>query len=116
MQYLVQIYYDQVVTSMKAMRPKSSDEPEQDSYTKMHAVWNNMKPFLKSALNQIYLRNSIFTSSSKASNKLLDVATKHQDELTKEFESMHLAPQQKPIVRDGKSWFNHYLINPFVID
>lgn len=98
MQYLVQIYYDQVVTSMKAMKPRSADEAEQDSYTKMHAVWNNMKPFLKSALNQIYLRNSIFTSSSTISNKVLDVP-KNQDDLTKEFESLKIATQKKTIAK-----------------
>ena len=26
------------------------------------------------------------------------------------------AHQVAPVIRDGKSWFNHHLINPFVID
>lgn len=94
MQYLIQIYYDQVVTSMKAIDQTSTSEQGTDSYTKMHAVWNTMKPFLKSALNQIYLRNSIFDSSSKITNKISNVAKK-SDDLSKEFESLNLASQKK---------------------
>ncbi len=87
---------------MKAIKNKSSDgttidgkDEAADSYTKMQAVWQSMKPFLKSALNQIYLRNSIFNSSSKISNKL-SKPNKKSDELTKEFESLNLVSSQQP--------------------
>ncbi len=84
---------------MKALKGKTTTtndggDEAADSYTKMQAVWQSMKPFLKSALNQIYLRNSIFNSSSKISNKLSKL-NKNSDELSIEFESLNLASQTK---------------------
>jgi hypothetical protein len=84
---------------MKALKGKTTTKNDGgdeavDSYTKMQAVWQSMKPFLKSALNQIYLRNSIFNSSSKISNKLSKL-NKNSDELSIEFESLNLASQTK---------------------
>lgn len=80
-QYLIQIYYEQLLTSME-----KSDQGK-DSYEKMMIAWNKMKPFLKQALTQIYLRQSMFTSTAK-SNKLASPA---RDEiLSLEFESLKI--------------------------
>ncbi|CAF0705128.1 unnamed protein product [Brachionus calyciflorus] len=80
-QYLIQIYYEQLINSVE-----KSDRTERDSYEKMMSAWNKMKPFLKQALTQIYLRQSMFTSTSKP-----DKLSPFRDEsLTLEFESLNI--------------------------
>ena len=60
-QYLIQIYYDQLLSSAESATSQES----------LLSVWNKMKPFLKQALTQIYLRQSMFTSTSSMSNKMM---------------------------------------------
>ena len=80
-QYLIQIYYDQLMNSMEI--------DNNLTYEKMLSVWNKMRPFLKQALTQIYLRQSMFDSSSKISNKIS--SSQNGDEiLSKEFENLNL--------------------------
>lgn len=80
-QYLIQIYYEQLLTSMQ------NCDKGKDSYEKMMLAWNKMKPFLKQALTQIYLRQSMFNSTAKP-NKLTSPA---RDEiLSIEFESLNI--------------------------
>ena len=87
MQYLIQIYYDQVVNSIKSYDGQGAHKKDaQNSYEKMLIVWNNMKPFLKQALNQIYLRNSAFESTSKRTLN----SNKNTEELSREFETLNL--------------------------
>ncbi|RNA28015.1 origin recognition complex subunit 5, partial [Brachionus plicatilis] len=80
-QYLIQIYYEQLLSSMQ------NNDKGKDSYEKMMIAWNKMKPFLKQALTQIYLRQSMFTSTART-NKLASPA---RDEiLSLEFESLNI--------------------------
>ena len=76
-QYLIQIYYDQVLTTISKSENRVGCSKEQSSYEKMLTVWNSMKPFLRTALTQIYLRNSITQSSN-------------EELLSKEFENISL--------------------------
>jgi origin recognition complex subunit 5 len=76
-QYLIQIYYDQVLTTISKSENTIVGRKEQSSYEKMLTVWNSMKPFLRTALTQIYLRNSI-------------TQTSNEEFLSKEFESISL--------------------------
>jgi Cdc6-like AAA superfamily ATPase len=89
-QYLIQIYYDQLMSSSSGMSDNASQLTEKGSYDKMLAVWNKMKPFLKQALTQIYLRQSMFTSTVPMSNK---TSSQSEDILSKEFESLNLVPE-----------------------
>lgn len=75
-QYLIQIYYDQVLTTISNT---TNSKKEKNSFEKMLTVWNSMKPFLKQALTQIYLRNSIQNTKQET-----------DDLLTKEFENISL--------------------------
>lgn len=63
LQYLIQIYYDQLMCSINSNEIDTKSET--DTYKKMLSAWNNMKPFLKQALTQIYLRQSMFETGSK---------------------------------------------------
>lgn len=76
-QYLIQIYYDQVLNTISKSQSTTAGRKEQSSYDKMLSVWNSMKPFLRTALTQIYLRNSITQSSN-------------DEQLSKEFENISL--------------------------
>ncbi len=78
-QYLIQIYYDQVLNTIS--NTASINRKEKSSYEKMLTVWNSMKPFLKQALTQIYLRNSITNSDDL--------------QITKEFENITLKESAK---------------------
>ncbi len=86
LQYLIQIYYDQLLNSVETMRQSKDKEECTSSKDNMLIVWNKMKPFLKQALTQIYLRQSLFTSSTQSASK-----TKISDDiLSKEFECLNL--------------------------
>lgn len=88
-QYLIQIYYDQVLDTISQTANRYR---EKSSYEKMLIVWNSMKPFLKQALTQIYLRNSL--SNSKQEN---------DDLLTKEFESISLKESTQKDLKSSES-------------
>lgn len=60
-QYLIQIYYDQLLSSAAAAAATSNDDGnEAVTSDKLLGAWNKMKPFLKQALTQIYLRQSMY--------------------------------------------------------
>lgn len=94
-QYLIQIYYDQLLNSMN-----QTDLSDKDDYEKMMIAWNKMKPFLKQALTQIYLRQSMFTPQPKdiqASKKLAS-----PDEfLSLEFESLNMQTGEKNFLKES---------------
>jgi Cdc6-like AAA superfamily ATPase len=90
-QYLIQIYFDQLMTSTTEA---SQDLNDQDSYDKMLIVWNKMKPFLKQALTQIYLRQSMFNSSSLTSK---NQPGNGDEVLSKEFEGLNLANERNTL-------------------
>ncbi len=92
-QYLIQIYFDQIMTSTTE---SSQELNEKDSYDKMLSVWNKMKPFLKQALTQIYLRQSMFNSTSSKAQ----VSGGGEEVLSKEFESLNLANERNGSVLD----------------
>lgn len=56
-QYLIQIYFDQLFNSL-AKEP-IDDKQFCNKGDQIIATWNRMKPFLKQALTQIYLRQSM---------------------------------------------------------
>ena len=87
-QYLIQIYYDQLMSSADS----SNQLQEKDSYEKMLSVWTKMKPFLKQALTQIYLRQSMFNSTSNDSSNIK--SSQSEDFLTKEFECLNLLSEK----------------------
>lgn len=55
-QYLIQIYYDQLLSSAAVDGGGGDDE----SGDRVMNTWNRLKPFLKQALTQIYLRQSMY--------------------------------------------------------
>jgi arginine/lysine/ornithine decarboxylase len=58
-QYLIQIYYDQLLSA--AAESGGNDQ--------MMAAWNRMKPFLKQALTQIYLRQSMHNQNKSLTSE-----------------------------------------------
>ena len=94
-QYLIQIYYDQLLCSVNANEIETSSE--KDSYSKMLMAWNKMKPFLKQALTQIYLRQSMFNSTNaKATVSSSQSGTNTDDLLTREFENLNILSEKNP--------------------
>ena len=83
-QYLVQIYYDELITSTIAETSELKNNETVDSQKKMISKWNRMKPFLKQALTQIYLRQSMFNSSNEKSSN------NNEEIISKCFESLNL--------------------------
>lgn len=97
-QYLIQMYYDQVMSSintamsMPAGEEESSEGKKTDSaYKRMMKVWKTMQPFLRQALTQIYLRQSTFQFSTHKQDTAVSKTTADVDGgLSKEFESLNL--------------------------
>lgn len=59
-QYLIQIYYDQLLSA--AAESGGNDQ--------MMTAWNRMKPFLKQALTQIYLRQSMHNQNKSLTEEV----------------------------------------------
>jgi Cdc6-like AAA superfamily ATPase len=83
-QYLVQIYYDELISSTIAETSVLKNNETLDSQKRMISKWNRMKPFLKNALTQIYLRQSMFNSSNEKS------LNSNEELISKCFESLNL--------------------------
>jgi Cdc6-like AAA superfamily ATPase len=91
-QYLIQIYYDQLLCSINSNEIDTG--AEKDSYQKMVVAWNKMKPFLKQALTQIYLRQSMFNSTNASANKILSSQSTADEFLTREFENLNILTER----------------------
>lgn len=96
-QYLIQIYYDQLLNSIDQSN-KNRDQPEKDSYDRMMSAWNKMKPFLKQALTQIYLRQSMFNPAPKINTVAKKLSSPNRDDyLSIEFESLNILNEKNNI-------------------
>jgi Cdc6-like AAA superfamily ATPase len=87
-QYLIQIYYDQLICSVAGSSDDDTNSKDAgvNTYQKMLIAWNKMKPFLKQALTQIYLRQSMFNSTTAHSQS----QSSNTDDILKDFENLNI--------------------------
>ena len=84
-QYLIQIYYDLLLTNAATPQGQGTNEMGEDTNKRMVAMYSKIKPFLKQALTQIYLRQSGVNMGPAPAN-----GGAGGDELTRDFASMNL--------------------------